>query len=106
ARYVDIALDTLGLSGDVKAPVILSKSGFGRSDERDRTELTYSALVQFALPRPGASDPTASHQNYSFGLTLIAAEQTGDGNQEARFVDALMAAEVTEVVKRVVTGQL
>ncbi len=106
ARYVDVAMDELGLASEVKAPVIVSKSGFGRSDERDRTELTYSAFVQFSLPRSGASDPTASYQNYSFGLTLIAAERTGDGNQEARFVDALMAAEVTEIVRRVVLGKL
>ncbi|MGD1900203.1 MAG: hypothetical protein ACFB16_25075 [Phormidesmis sp.] len=90
----------------VKSPVILSKSGFGRSDQRDRTELTYCALVQFSLPRSRATDPTASHQHYSFGLTLIAAQRTGDGNQEARFVDALMAAEVTEIIRRLVIGKL
>jgi len=106
ARYVDVAIERLGLADEVKAPVIISKSGFGRSDERDRTELTYCALVQFGLPRAGASDPTASHQHYSFGLTLIAAERTGDGNQEARYVDALMAAEVTEIVRRIVTDQI
>ncbi|MGB3672749.1 MAG: S-layer homology domain-containing protein [Phormidesmis sp.] len=106
ARYVDVALETLGLSEGVVSPVILSKSGFGRSDERDRTELTYCALVQFSLPRPGATDPTASYQQYSFSLTLIAAQRTGDGNAEARFVDALMAAEVTEIIRRIVLGQL
>ena len=106
ARYVDVAIDRLGLAGEVKAPVIISKSGFGRSDQRDRTELTYCAIAQFSLPRVGATDPTASHHHYSFGLTLIAAERTGDGNQEARYVDALMATEVTEIVKRIITGQL
>jgi len=106
ARYVDVALEMLGLSEGVASPVIVSKSGFGRSDERDRTELTYCALVQFSLPRPGASDPTAIYQQYSFGLTLIAAQRTGDGNAEARFVDALMAAEVTEIIRRIVLGQL
>ncbi len=106
ARYVDVALETLGLSEGVGSPVILSKSGFGRSAERDRTELTYCALVQFSLPRPGASDPTASYQQYSLGLTLIAAQRTGDSNAEARFVDALMAAEVTEIIRRIVLGTL
>ncbi|MEL6554679.1 MAG: S-layer homology domain-containing protein [Cyanobacteria bacterium J06621_11] len=110
ARYVDVALEALGLSGWVRSPVILSKSGFGRSDLRDRTELTYCALVQFSLPRinaaDGATDPTASHQQYSFGLTLIAAQRTGDANQESRFVDALMATEVTEIIRRIVNGQL
>ena len=106
ARYVEVALETLGLVREVKDPVILSKSGFGRSDQRDRTELTYSALVQFSLPRVGATDPSASYQQYSFAFTLIAAEATGDGNQEARFVDALMAADVTELIRRVVGGTL
>lgn len=106
ARYVDVALKTLGLSGEVRSPVILSKSGFGRSDGRDRTELTYCVLAQFSLPRANASDPTASHQHYAFGLTLIAEKRTGNGHQEARSVDALMAAEVTEIIRRMVKGQL
>ena len=106
ARYVDVALETLGLTDWVKSSVILSKSGFGRSDLRDRTELTYCALVQFSLPRTDATDFSASHQHYSFGLTLIAAQRTGDANQEARFVDALMATEVTEIIRRIVKGEL
>lgn len=106
ARYVDVALETLGLTEYVRSPVIISKSGFGRSDQRDRTELTYSALVQFSLPRQGAPDPTATHQQYSLGFTLIAAKATGDANQEARYVDALMAAEVTEILRRTITKQL
>ncbi len=106
ARYVDVALETLGLIGYLRSPVIISKSGFGRSDQRDRTELTYSALVQFSLPRQGAPDPTATHQQYSLSFTLIAAKATGDANQEARYVDALMAAEVTEILRRTITNQL
>lgn len=106
ARYVDVALETLGLSDWVKSPVVISKSGFGRSDERDRTELTYCALIQFSLPRPDASDPTAAYQHYSLGLTFIAAQGVGDANQEARYVDALMATEVTELLRRMVTESL
>ena len=110
ARYVDAALETLGLTAWAQQPVILSKSGFGRSDQRDRTELTYSALVQFDLPRQfvgePAPDPTASHQRYSLCFTLIAAKGTGDADQEARDVDALMAAEVTEIIRRAVTNTL
>ncbi len=106
ARYVDVALKTLGLDEMVRSPVIISKSGFGRSDERDRTELTYCALAQFSLPRQiahqniGAYDPTAAYQNYSIGFTLIAAQNVGDANEEARYVDALMAASVTEIIRR------
>ncbi|MGB3295035.1 MAG: S-layer homology domain-containing protein [Phormidesmis sp.] len=109
ARYVDVALETLGLTEWVQVPVILSKSGFGRSDQRDRTELTYCALVQLSLPRQITSDtpdPTASHQQYSLCFTLIAAKGTGDANQEARDVDAVMAAEVTEIIRRAVTDAL
>ena len=106
ARYVDVAIEALGLNGLVRSPAIISKSGFGRSDERDRTELTYCALVQFSLPRPAATDPTAAYQSYSLGFTLIAAQDAGDPNEEARYVDALMAAEVTELLRRVVTMTL
>ena len=106
ARYIDVALETLALTKLVRSPAIISKSGFGRSDQRDRTELTYCALVEFDLPRVGASDPTASHQHYAIAMTLIATQRTGDPNQEARFVDALMAAEVTETIRRIVLGKL
>ncbi len=106
ARYMDVALETLELTNIVRSPAIISKSGFGRSDERDRTELTYCALAEFDLPQVGASDPTASHQHYVIAMTLIAAQRTGDANQEARFVDALMAAEVTEIIRRLVLGKL
>lgn len=110
ARYVDVAFETLGLQPWVRSPVIISKSGFGRSDERDRTELTYSALVQFSLPRTGRNgsmpDPTAAYQRYSLCFTLIASQNTGNANAEARYVDALMAASVTEIIRRAATETL
>lgn len=112
ARYVDVALRALGLDQVMRSPVIISKSGFGRSDRRDRTELTYCALAQFSLPRQiaspniGAPDPTAAYQNYSVGFTLIAAQNVGDADEEARYVDALMAASVTEIIRRVALGDL
>ncbi|NJM98601.1 MAG: S-layer homology domain-containing protein [Phormidesmis sp. RL_2_1] len=110
ARYIDVAIETLGLSDAIDAPVIISKSGFGRSDQRDRTELTYCAFVQFSLPRkitvPGATDPTASHQQYSLAFTLVAAQDVNDANQEARYIDALMATAVTEIIRRAVLGTL
>lgn len=114
ARYVDVAFDTLGIAPWVQHPVIISKSGFGRSDERDRTELTYCALVQFSLPRglgsqgrgQSAPDPTAIYQRYSLCFTLIAAQNVGDANKESRYVDALMAASVTEIIRRAITETL
>ncbi|MFK8185923.1 MAG: S-layer homology domain-containing protein [Phormidesmis sp.] len=112
ARYVDIAWETLGLSQWVREPVIISKSGFGRSDQRDRTELTYCALVQFSLPRQlsnpnvGAPDPTAAYQHYSLGFTMITAQNVGNADEEARYVDAVMATAVTELIRRAVVGDL
>ncbi len=106
ARYADVALETLGLRKWMKSPVVISKSGFGRSDERDRTELTYCALVQFSLPRPSVSDPTAAYQHYSLGFTLVAAQGIGDADEESRYVDALMATEVTELLRQVVSQTL
>jgi len=116
ARYVDVALETLGLARWIRDPVIISKSGFGRSDERDRTELTYCALVQFSLPRNiansrarqrrNALDPTAAYQHYSFGFTLIAAQNVGDADEEARYVDALMATAVSDLIWHVVAEKL
>ena len=110
ARYVDVALETLGLAGVVTSPVIISKSGFGRSDERDRTELTYCALTQFSLPRQitgqSAPDPTAAYQRHSICFSLIAAQNLGDADEEARYVDALMAASVTEIIRRTALGRL
>jgi hypothetical protein len=115
ARYIEVALETLGLAGVVRSPVIISKCGFGRSDERDRTELTYGALAQFSLPRSvtgqsginhNAPDPTAVYQRYSICFTLIAAQAVGDADEEARYVDALMASAVTEIIRRLVIGKL
>ncbi|MGC1309142.1 MAG: S-layer homology domain-containing protein [Phormidesmis sp.] len=110
ARYVDVALETLGLTPYVREPVIISKSGFGRSDQRDRTELVYCALVQFSLPRQIMSkrspEPTLSHQRHSLCFTLLAAQNVGDADQEAKYVDALMAASVTEIIRRAVIGTL
>jgi hypothetical protein len=114
ARYVDVALETLGLVPWVRSPVIISKSGFGRSDERDRMELSYCAYLQFGLPRSlqqsfrgtGAPDPSAVYQRHTIGMTLLAAKATGDADEEARYVDALMATAVTEIIRRLVANTL
>ena len=106
ARYADVALSALGLSEKLTEPVVLSKSGFGRSDQRDRTELTYCALIHFDLPCLGAPDFTVTHQRYALSVTLMAAKDMGNFDAEARYVDALMAAEMTEILRRVVMGEL
>jgi hypothetical protein len=39
-------------------------------------------------------------------MTLLGAEASGDANEEARQLDARMAAEVTEILRRIVTQEL
>jgi len=104
ARYADVAIDRLGLTGVIEAPVILSKLGFGRSSARDRTELTYIALIQFADTRPRRQGKPAIQ--HTIALSLLGAKALNDANAEARQLDARMAAEVTEILRRIVTLEL
>ena len=110
ARYLDAAIATLGIAPDISNVVLLSKLGFGASDSRDRTELTYTALVQFVDARlQTASQPAILR---TVALTLRAAVRrvnasgSRDLNEEARQIDARMAAEVTEILRRIVTQEL
>ncbi len=110
ARYVDVALKTLGLTDSLSGVVVLSKLGFGDSDTRQRTELCYTALVQFTDDRPKANQQPAKLR--TLALTLRAAVQKKDSkgerdlDAEARWLDARMAAEVTEILRRIVTEEL
>jgi hypothetical protein len=104
ARYIDVAIEQLGLKESIAAPVIISKLGFGRSGIRHRTELVYSAFVQFLDQHSCAS--AESPEVRSIGMTLIAAKKLGDGDREAVELDARMAAEVTEILRRLVTDEL
>lgn len=47
ARYLDFAIKRLGLQSVIKDVVILSKVGWGDSDERNCYEIVYTAFVQF-----------------------------------------------------------
>lgn len=98
ARYVDLALERLGIDQLIQAPVILSKLGFGYSSSRRRTELTYSCFTQFEF----------RSQRFSIALSLRGAKALGSGkfHQEAVEIDARMAAEVTEILRRLVMGEL
>lgn len=110
ARYVDAAIATLGLQPFITSPVILSKLGFGASDSRARTELIYSAFVQFVDTMPRENNKPAVLR--TLALTLRGAVQKNvapdkrDLDEEARVLDARMAAEVTEILRRVVTQEL
>ena len=88
-RYVDVALEKLGIQNSIKSPVILSKIGFGYSSSRKRTELTYTCFTQFEY----------NGEVKSIAMTLRGAKALGDFEQEAVEIDARMAAEVTEIFR-------
>lgn len=106
ARYVDVAIARLGLSRHLTSPVVISKLGFGRSAIRHRTELVYTAYVQFLDRHPCQTAQATPPRWRSLGLTLISAKKLGNGDREATELDARMAAEVTELLRRLVTDEL
>jgi len=92
ARYLDAALEHLGLVDTVDSPVILSKLGYGaETEDLSIDALTYAAFAQFIDRR---SDPPRQR---SFALALRIPTAPGAGVRH----DARMAAEVTEIVRRV-----
>ena len=92
ARYIDAALENLGLVDAVTSPVILSKLGYGaETNDRSIDALTYAAFAQFSDQRSGQP------RQRSFALALRIPTAPGDGVRH----DARMAAEVTEIVRRV-----
>ncbi|WP_448571941.1 hypothetical protein, partial [Trichothermofontia sp.] len=93
ARYVDLALTTLNLTPRLRSPVILSKMGFGRSNIRDRSELSYTAFGHWFDTRERPA------RLRTFGVTLLAAYVCHDPHEEARILDARMATEVTEILR-------
>ena len=100
ARYLDMAIAQLGLESMVRSPVILSKLGYGRTRIRDRAELAYMALVQFVDKRPNADGkPSVMH---SMAFAMLAAKDYGNFDKEAVELDARMATEVTELLRRLV----
>jgi hypothetical protein len=112
-RYTDNAIETLGLKNFITSPVIISKLGDGYSDSRKSTEIVYLALVQFILelPKPGRQPAEV----ITLGLTLRGAKPLQETNpnaieqaknRDAVELDARMATEVTEILRRVVTQEL
>jgi peptidoglycan hydrolase-like protein with peptidoglycan-binding domain len=96
ARYIDAALENLGLVDAVTSPVILSKLGYGaETNDRSIDALTYTAFAQFSDLRSGQP------RQRSFALALRIPTAPGAGVRH----DARMAAEVTEIVRRVFAEQ-
>ncbi|NET56451.1 MAG: S-layer homology domain-containing protein, partial [Symploca sp. SIO2E6] len=104
ARYVDAAIERLGLQRVIKSPVIISKAGWGRNGIQDRFEITYTALVQFIDRRPKASGKPSKLR--TLVITLRGGKDKNNVIQEERELDARMATEVTEIIRRVVTEEL
>jgi hypothetical protein len=105
ARYVDAAIVALGLSYFIDSPVVISKMGFGYSDQRKQTELTYTACIQF-VDRLATSHDLPLPKLRSVNMTLRAAINFQDPVREALEIDARMAATVTEILRRIVTEEL
>lgn len=97
ARYLDLALERLGLLERVCEPVILSKMGFGA--ETGDPEIDALCYAAFACFRDTRSRP---HRQRCFALALRVPARPG----AALEADARMGAEVTELVRRIFAEEL
>jgi hypothetical protein len=95
ARYVDVAIETLGLGNVISSPVIISKLGLG-----DNRDLTYVAFVQFV-------DEHLKNTGQPSKLRTLAMTLRVNGTRVSSFIEAdvRMATEVTEIIRRVVTEE-
>ena len=89
ARYIDVALETLGVINLISQPVIISKVGFGISS------YTYAAFVKFVDNRVSPA------KLRTFALALRTPD-TGGGEKR----DTNLAVAVTEIVRRILTEEL
>jgi hypothetical protein len=95
ARYIDTAIETLGFGNLVTKPVIISKLGLG-----DNRDLTYVAFCQFVDERLKSNSQPSKLRTIAMALRV-------DGLKVSSFLEAdvRMAAEVTEIIRRVVTEE-
>ncbi len=105
ARYVDAAIAALGLQYFIGDPVVISKMGFGYSDQRKQTELTYTACIQF-VDRLAQSHDLPLPKLRSVNMTLRAVLDIKDPVRESLEIDARMAATVADILRRIVTEEL
>lgn len=100
ARYLDVALERLGLVHSVANPVILSKLGYG-DYSREHPDAPAFAYVAFGSFRDLRTSP-ARQRSFALALRL----PTAPGHDLALRHDARMASEVTEIVRRVFAEEL
>ena len=91
ARYVDVALETLGLINVISEPVVISKVGFGESS------MTYVAFVRFI------DNSVNPKKLRAFSLALRCPKNNGASDD---FCDTRLAAAVTEIIRRIVQEEL
>lgn len=96
ARFTDVAMETLGLSSAITAPVVLSKMGFGYSQTRRTVEMVYTAYVELQLARAGEQPRWVS-----VAMSLRGALPSTASDPRALELDARMAAAVTQILERV-----
>jgi hypothetical protein len=92
ARYVDVGMQQLGLASTAKNVAVATKLGFGYAD--GKYEAVYSGVVQFDDAR------TSPPRQRSMSFTLRGV------HADAVALDAHLAAETTELLRRLVTDQL
>jgi len=102
ARYLDLAIAKLGLLEVIDYPVIISKLGNGATSVRNRTEAVYVALVQLVVRNPLELEQPAKLISLSMAIKGAKRLEPRDLDQEVVELDAIMAAEVTEIVRRFV----
>ncbi|MEB3280616.1 MAG: hypothetical protein VKK42_17020 [Lyngbya sp.] len=107
ARFIDVGLEMLGLEKVIRSPVILSKLGHGPSSFRQTIETTYMALVQFVDPLPKATGNSPKLRSVAMTLRgVIPIQDMENFDDESIRLDARIAAEVTEILRRVMTEEL
>jgi hypothetical protein len=100
ARYVDVALETLGLINVISNPVVFSKVGWGNSSSNptNNSAMTYVAFVKFVDRR------TNPGKLRTFSLALRCQDSRNPGDFDSR--DTRLAAAVTEIIRRIVLEEL
>lgn len=97
ARYVDVALETLGVVNVISEPVIISKVGWGDVSATSGS-MTYTAFVRFVDRR------FTPAKLRTFAFTLRCPTPMSSGNFDGR--DTNLAVAVTEVIRRILTEEL
>ncbi|MBF2067368.1 MAG: peptidoglycan-binding protein [Calothrix sp. C42_A2020_038] len=101
ARYIDVAIETLGLENVISSPVIISKLGNGFSDSRGSHEIAYVALIEFI-------DEQNRSTNQLGKFRTLAMTMRGVVKPPRTLVelDARIAADVTEIIRRIVVNEI